>query len=190
MKDRLTNAESLEIISNMINQAKQQIGGSSFQFLMWGWVVLTAYLGHFTLAKIDFNAPYVVWLITIPAAIVSFVYGYRQEKDAKVKTYTSYIYGNTWLAMSIPLVAFIAFGSKVGSHNLTGLILLISGSATFVSGKALKFLPTIYGSFIIWLGGIFALIFNDDNQFLIGALAVTLGYLVPGYLLKMKEKNG
>jgi len=190
MDKQLTHDESLAIISGMIQQAKSNVAGSSFFILLWGWVALIGYLGHYTLFQIGFDSPYLVWLITFPAAIASMVRGYQLRNEAKVKTYTDQLYGNVWGALIIPFISVISFGGQLNYENITGLILLMVGTGLFISSKLLKFAPATYGAFIIWAGAIAALVFNDETQFLIGAMATVLGYLVPGYMLKQKEKNG
>jgi hypothetical protein len=190
METKLTNQESLAIITKMIQQSKSNVQAGSFYFLFWGWVTFFAYTAHYVLLVfIDYPKPYLVWLITIPAGIISAVYGYKKSQTSVVKTHLDYIFGQNWLAFLIPLLAIIFFGYKVGFENITGLILLLVGSAVFISSRILKFNPSTYGSIVIWAMAILALIYNDEQQYLFGAIATILGYLVPGYLLKKKETN-
>jgi hypothetical protein len=191
METKLTNQESLAIITKMIQQSKSNVQAGSFYFLFWGWVTFIAYTGHYVLQVFtDFPQPYLVWLITIPGGIVSAIYGYKKSQSSLVKTHLDYIFSQNWLAFLVPLLAIIFFGYRVGYENITGLILLLVGSAVFISSRILKFTPSLYGSLVIWAMAILALVFNDEQQYLFGAIATILGYLVPGYLLKKKEANG
>jgi hypothetical protein len=190
MKEQLTKEESLELITTMINHAKNRAVGGSFYFLFWGYVVLAAYLGHYALLMYHFEYPFLVWLINIPAAIISAIYGSREEKRRRVKTYTDHVFSSTWTALIIPIVAAIVFGQTLGFENITGVILLMVGIGIYLSGQLMKFKPLILGSFVIWLAAILALYFNSEVQYLIGAAAVVLGYLIPGYMIKRIERNG
>jgi hypothetical protein len=190
MEKVISQQESLKLIAQMIHQAKKKAAGGSFYFLFWGYVVLMAYLGHYFLLLADFAIPYAVWLITIPAGIVSGIYSARMKKKATVKTYTDHIYHNIWLSLLIPLLTTIFFGGQLGYENLTGMILMLAGVGVFLSGQVMKFRPLIIGAIIVWTGGICALVLNSEVQYLIGAGTIILGYLVPGYMLKKAEKNG
>ncbi len=190
MENELTKEESLAIISGMIKQAKSNVAGSSFFFLLWGWVALIGYGGHYTLFMMEYEAPQMIWLITIPAAIISAIRGARMRSTAKVRTYTDQIYGSIWLGLAIPFVALIYFGGQFGYQNITGLILLMVGTGLFITSRLLRFEPATYGAFVIWLGAIAALILNNESQFLIGGFVTILGYLIPGYMLKKREENG
>ena len=66
------------------------------------------------------------------------------------------------------------------------LVMLIYGIWLFISGGALKFRPLIIGGIVNWLLGITAFFFAFEMQLLILALAVLLGYIIPGHLLKRK----
>ena len=79
----LSKEESLQLITEMIGQAKRNFAkGGSFYFLLWGFVVMTANLGHYILTAIEFEHPYYVWSLTIPAAIISMVYGQIPIEDS------------------------------------------------------------------------------------------------------------
>jgi hypothetical protein len=99
------------------------------------------------------------------------------------------MYATIWLGFTVPLLVIIFGGSVIGEQNITGLIMLVAGYAVFISGKLLKFTPTVYGGVVLWITGILALYFNDANQYLIAAAGIALGYLVPGYMMKRKENN-
>ena len=111
----LSKDESLELITEMINQAKRNLAkGGSFHFLLWGWVVMLANLGHYILAKYNlFDAPQMVWLITIPASIVSIVYSARKEKNAGVKSHIDRLNGIIWLGIFIGVLVILFFLGNV-----------------------------------------------------------------------------
>ncbi|MEQ9297392.1 MAG: hypothetical protein RIF33_02465 [Cyclobacteriaceae bacterium] len=190
MEKQLSNQESLTLITQMINQSKQNYKKSSFYFLLWGWVVVVADLGHYYLMEFtSYPHPYIVWLISIPAWIACAIYGSRQSNRANVKTHIDSIYQWVWIAFAFPVVVVIFAGGVIGPENITGMILLMAGYALFITGKLLKFQPIHYGALVLWISALSALYFNDSTQYLIGAVGTGIGYLVPGYMLKSKENN-
>ncbi|MEO1049129.1 MAG: hypothetical protein AAFX87_00795 [Bacteroidota bacterium] len=186
----LTSEESLALITRMISQAKRNFADGSFYFLLWGYVVLIAYLGNYVLFRLEYDAPFLVWLITLPAAVISGIHGYRRGKRSKVRTYTDQMYNQVWLSLLVPFITFIVFGFQLGYENLTGLILLLASSGVFMTGRLMKFKPAVFSSFFLSAGAILALVYNSEMQYLIGAVSIIFGYLVPGYMLRKLEKNG
>ncbi len=188
---KLTHEESLTLITQMINQSKQNMQQGSFYFLFWGIVVLIGYLFHYILfVYTDYPYPYAVWLITIPAVFVTVFYSKKMERESGFKTHLDHMSGEIWTAIFPPITAYVFLGFQLGYENITGLILFSAGSAVYTTGKLIKFKPTIIGGITIWIGAALAIIFNSEVQYLIGAITVGTGYLIPGFMLRKKEANG
>jgi hypothetical protein len=186
----LTNEQRFAIIEQMINTAQGKITDNSFQFLLWGWVIAIANLGHYVLltnAVID--KPELIWMITFPAAIISAVYGYRQGRNTTATTYTDHLSSWIWVGFLACLITLVVFMSKV-NFMINPLILLFTGYATFLSGITIKFRPLVIGAIVFWASAILGFTVDYDQQLIIGSIAVILGYLVPGYILKAKHRNG
>lgn len=183
----LTTEESLHIISSMIRQTKGNFQDYSFHFLLWGWVIAFINLGIYLLINFsNFSAPYFLWALSIPAAIVSFWYGWRQGRKARVRTHLDSVNSSMWICYGVLTFTLVVFGGKL-NWQLTPLILLITALPTLISGIILRFRPLMYGSIIFWLMGIFGFMVTFEVQHLLAALAITLGYLLPGYLLKKSK---
>jgi len=182
-----TSAESLEIITKMINKAKGNVKQGSFYFLFWGWLVVIASLGQFYLDRFtDFEHPYMVWLIAIPGWIISMIYGYKQSNKKTVKTYSDNLVMWVWLGFVFSILIII-FGGSYINFQITALILLFSGFATFISGLIIRFKPLIIGGSSFWIFTPIALYLGVHYAPLVMAVAIIVGYLIPGYLLKKAE---
>ena len=191
MRDKeLTKDEQLALITDMIGQAKRNVAkGGSFYFLLWGWVVMLANLGHFLIAKNNWmEHPYMVWLLTIPAVIITIIYGSRQSKVAKVKSHLDRLYSQIWLAVFLGVLIILFFMGNVNG-NVNAIILSFAGIGTFISGQALRFKPLILGGIALWISSIIAFNLHPIDQNLIGAIGIFAGYLIPGYLLKKAESS-
>lgn len=185
-QETLSAAESLNIITKMINQAKGNVQRSSFHFLLWGWVVALANMGMYTLIQLDYRHPYIVWLITIPAWIASMVYGYRQGRGSRTVTYIGKTIMWLWISFGVSVFILVFFGASI-NFNLNPVILLISTIPTLATGVLIKFKPLILGAISFWIFGILCFMVGLEYQNLIGAAAVIVGYLIPGYMLKYKK---
>ena len=188
-KNKLSQEESLNIITNMITQAKLNVNQSSFHLLIWGWIIFTASIGHFFLLKFtDVQNPQMAWLLVIPGFIISFIYGWREGRKQKVSTYADRIYTWVWLGFVIVfLISYFEFSELGGKINT--LILLLAGYATFLSGHVLKFKPLIAGGILFWIFSILAFLLGNEYGLLVTAVSVLTGYLIPGYLLKNRVKD-
>ena len=188
MEKELSPKESLEIISNAIAQAKKNVvRGGSFQIIWWGWIIAIANLGQYTLTKMEYAAPYVVWILVIPAIIVSVIHGYKMSKSSRVTTHLDSIYGQIWLAAFIVIMIVVIFMTKLNFHH-SPVILGIAGIGMYTTGVLLRFKPVIYGAIVLWIASIIGFNISITDQYLLAGIAIILGYLVPGYMLKRAEK--
>lgn len=182
----MKNEESLQLIQRMINTAKENIEDDSFYFLLWGWFVFIACILHFVLLKTIPDMQGIGWMILMPlGGIISMVYGIRQEKKQRVKSYIDDLMKYVLISFLVSLFTVLFFMKTLGLSTYP-LVMLIYGIWLFISGGALKFRPLIIGGIINWLLGITAFFFAFEMQLLILALAVLLGYIIPGHLLKRK----
>ena len=189
LEKELTKQESLNLITEMINQAKSNYSkGGSFFFLLWGWTIMLANFGHYYLARFtDFDQPYLVWTLTLPAAVISIIYSVRLGKKALVVTHLDRMYGQVWVAMGVGIIVSLLFMHRMGfNHN--PVILLFAGAGTFISGRMLRFTPLVLGGIALWMAAVIGFSLPVVDQYLVGGIGILAGYLIPGYLLKNKEK--
>jgi hypothetical protein len=181
--------ESLQIIEKMINRTKCNLHDNSFYFLLWGWIVLFGIVGHTILANFtDFSKPYLVWLIIIPGIIANTIYGIRQGKKKGISSHIDLISFMIWIAFLVCYAIILVFMKKF-NYQVVPIIFLLAGNATFLSGIIIKFKPLIWGGIAFWLGVIALFLLPDNLAIFVAPLAIILGYLVPGYLLKFQNKK-
>ena len=185
--DNLSAQESLNLISSMIQQAKGNMRQSSFYFLLWGWTITIANLGVYILIKFtDATNPFLMFSITIPSALISVFYGIRQEKGKIAQTHLDNINKWLWIGFGITCFIFAAFGRQT-NWQINPIIITMCAVPTFLTGIMLRFKPLMYGGVAFWIFGVVSFVVSTEIQFLLAAVAVVLGYLVPGYLLKKSE---
>jgi len=189
MEHQLSEKESLSIISEMISQAKRNYQkGGGFQFLLWGWAVMLANLGHYYLQVFtDYSYPYVVWSIMIPAGIVSMVYSFRSNND-QVKSHMDRLYGHIWISAGVGMFVALAFMKEL-AFNHNAIILLLAAIATYISGQLLKFKPLIFGALALLIGTVVCFFVPVYQQTLVAGVSIFLGYIIPGYQLKKFENE-
>lgn len=181
--------ESLQIIEKMIQRTKGNLHDNSFYFLLWGWIVLIGIVGNTVLANFtDFPKPYLVWLIIILGLIINIVYAMRQGKKNNPSTHLGKVNFMVWIAFLVSYTITLVFMAKL-NYNIVPIIFLLTGNATFLTGIVIKFKPLIWGGIVFWLGAICLFTLPGNLAIFVAPLAIILGYLVPGYLLKFQNKK-
>ena len=187
--ETLTTQESLSIITEMINNAKGNVKENSIYFLLWGSVIALANLGMFTLIQMNYRHPYLVWLIALPAWVITMYTAYKQGKKNRNTSHLDRISAWLWFSLGIIIFTLVGFGKMI-NFQLNPVILLVSAMPTLVSGIIIKFRPLVIGGVSFWILGMICFLVGNPWQYLVGAVAVTIGYLIPGMMLRNKKDNG
>lgn len=193
----LSPEDSIKLISEMITRTKEEYSNNSFFFLLWGYLISFACIFHFILIryllysgshmKIGLYSA-ILWVIVISSGIlVQYRYIVRNREIKNVRTYIGEFMALNWQVNGLLI---IVAGLFCWRYNIqpSPFILAISGAATFISGVVIKHRPFITGSFFMLVISIVTLWINNEYQLLLTALAIILGYILPGYSLKTLKK--
>lgn len=184
--DNLSPQQSLDLISQMIQQTQGNISSASFYFLLWGWVTTVCNFGMYYIMKFtsypDQNAA-LVWTLCIPAWIVTMIRSSRFDKSRTVTTHLDRISMWLWIGVGITIVPAWVFGAKI-NWMVNAIVLMPIGLATFLSGIILRFKPLLFGGVTLWIAATLCYLVPPMDQFLVGGVGMIFGYLVPGYMLR------
>ncbi len=179
----LTAEESLNLIGDLILKTKENIAENSFLFLLWGWLLAAACISKFLLETLA-HARYSSSPFPILAAVgmVSTIM-YYSKKAKYIETNTNHFIRQLWtiLMFCFPIIVFISISYRI---DPTSYILLLEGIGTIVSGRVLRFKPLQLGGVAFFSAAIFSMLIPDEYKYLIHAIAIITGFIVPGYLLK------
>ncbi len=182
-KNNLTSEESLAIIRGMIESTKQDLRDNGSWFLLWGWLVFAACAIHFLLMKSGFEQPYLAWILMPVGGIISFFKGRKEEKSQRVKTHIDDFMKYVLIAFLVCLFIVLGFMFKLGLYTYP-LLMMVYGMWLFISGSSIRFRPLQIGGGINWILCTVAFFTDFETQLLLLALAVLLGYIIPGHLLR------
>ena len=135
MEDTFDEKQSLDIITGMINKAKNRFSESGTLYLVWGVTILICSLSQFVFGNIlgYKNARYgwfITWIVYIYQAILLF----RKKKNQKVKTYTDEILGYVWVCFILCFFVMIFILLHTKSFELVySAILVLYAIPTFLS---------------------------------------------------------
>ena len=186
MQENFSPQQSLDLIRDMINKTKSNLEENRFYFLLWGWLSFVAIIGQFILKVIlEYERHYMVWLLTIPAAIITVIYSARRHKAPAVKTYVGESMSHLWTGVGISffILSLVITNSPGGRLNAWPLFILFYGLGTFVSGRILHFSPLVIGGIFNWVLAIISIFVHFDYQLLLAAGAILTSYIIPGHLL-------
>ncbi len=184
MEKELTSKESLELITQMITKAKKTAGGDGgFQMLLWGWAISICNFGHYILTKLDFDAPYVVWLGLIPVIGISIWHGVTKSKKTGVKTHLDSVLSQLWIMIFVGIVIVLSFMSNLNMYQ-NPIILILASIGIFTTGAMVKVNLIKFGGIFLMAAALFSFFLPITEQYLVAGIAIVIGYLVPGYSLK------
>ena len=203
----MTEKESLDLITQMINSAKQEQKDDGVGWIIWGWLLFSASM--FTWLNVQFywfKDIALFWNVVGICVVVYWVY--RMIKyflggiRGKVKTYTADLFSklNSGFFICLLLVIFSMNIPIRGVPPSKGFILLIGlyGFWILVYGTALNFKPSIIASYIVWaiaFAGLFIYKIEPTERgefqmvMLTQAIAVLIGYIIPGHLANKEFKK-
>lgn len=197
---KLTEQESLLIISQMINTAKQEQRDDGKGWIIWGWLLFCASLFTYINMQVEFVSAFFFWnafgLVTLVWLAVTLVRHFFFPRPEKVKTYTSDLFAKLNVGYFVSLMFIIAAinigGGGRGVNPVAGFSLLINlyGFWVLVYGAALSFKPSIVGAIMVWIVGFASLSATTfDVIMLYHAAAVLFGYIIPGHMANREFKK-
>lgn len=195
MEDKdLSHSESFEIITKMINQAKNNYYESGMGALLWGFTNVIC----FTLAYLDnsidgFDLPFNPFLLMIITAALQVYFDRRESKFKHATTYLDDAHKYVWLAFAIS-VLIVSIAGGIGDINYYALpvLLVLFAIPTFITGCINKFKPFIIGAVICWVLSIVVFLIRSDISFLLVAAGAFAAWVVPGFMLRArfnKQRN-
>ena len=187
-EEKFSPKDSLQLIDNMINQAKNRFNQNGFLYLLWGWVILFCSIGHFILLQLNwFKHPEKIWNCWIPAVIFQIIYLSKKKKKETAKTYSEDIISYIWVSFGICMFVLSLILAKTnGWERMSSFLLMLYGVPTFLSGIAMQFKPLKFGGIICWVLAIVSTFLLPIYGLLLLGAAIIAAWIVPGYLLRNK----
>ena len=208
METKLTEQESLAIINEMIDRARNNIQKRSANSLIYNgyavaFVAILNFILLYLLPEADKNWSFSVWWLMVPSFFISRYVKNKATRSAIVKTQIDGIIGSLWngFAISIVVLLSILFSLSFIFQTwhyfavITPTIMIMTAFAEFGMAKACRFKPFLWGAIGFWAGAVLCCFFTyfvlrrGDIQFLVLALCMILGFVIPGYQLNKKAKE-
>jgi hypothetical protein len=210
-QDKMTEQESLQLISQMINKAKGSYHDSGIGPMLWGCVISICSLVTFLRIKFNFDLPFDIWLLTLIAIVPQVFIIMKENKLKKVRSYDDTMMDYTWSCFGIAIFLLIFINGNIISNlnpvfqtyiDVKGskpdfnyssfsssFFLLLYGFPTIVSGGCRNFKPMLYGGILCWLCCIISVYTKTDVDMLLTTISAIGAWLIPGIILWNKNKK-
>jgi len=207
---KLTEQESLHLITMMINKAKESYHDTGIGAIMWGTVIAICSLIRLSEVQFDYKLPFDIYLLILVAIIPQIFISIKEKKERKVKSYDDPYLDYIWLGFGICIFLLIYISNNIfgewGSwaneyKNITGrsasfrfneyvapLFLMLYGLPTFITGAACKFKPMLWGGIFCWICCIVAIYTSIKIDLLLTAASAILAWLVPGIIMEKEYR--
>ena len=192
----MTPEESIQFIRKSITNSRKNLKENGFYYLFWGWLLTFASVTNYFLIRYlharemyeqIFIASSIAWGIFVAVGfIIMFFYKSKTGNRNLIITHLDRVLTTLWLSAGVIFVLIILFCYYDESYP-TPYILAITGMATFISGMVVRFSPLIAGGVLFAVISIVSIFIPGLSQPLLVAIALVLGFLIPGYLLKTSK---
>ncbi len=205
----LSEKESLLLITQMINKAKNSYYETGIGAIMWGTVVAVCSLVKLSEIHFGYRLPFDIYYLTLAAIIPQIFLTIREKKRKKVKSYDEPAMDYIWLGFGISLFLLIHVNIHVsrGIYDLTAayqatggttgfryydyissFFLILYGLPTFITGGMCRFMPMFWGGIFCWVCSVATVYTDPKIDLLLTALSAIFAWLVPGIIMEKEYK--
>jgi Flp pilus assembly protein TadB len=190
---RLTEEESLGLINQMIRAARDEHRENGEGWLIWGWLLFAASVLSVAFSFLRLHH-YIgpTWTSMLVIGLIIYLLGHvRKQRSKKVKTYVEDLLDKLGTAFFVSLFLLIAAASLSGSQNFGfGYYYILYAFWMYIHGTAIRFRPLIIGAMVNWTAALAIFLITDfAYDMIVSAVAVLVGYLIPGYMLNAEYKR-
>jgi hypothetical protein len=188
---QMTGEQSLEIIQQMIAQAKTNITDSGFGWLLWGTMIFLTCISTYIFIDIGSENIFLGWNIFGLITVILLTYDIIKHKKKQARTYVDDLLKLVDIGFIICLFTIIiSINVAVSPNSGFGFFLMIFAFLMLIKGGVVKSNSLIIGAVVNWAGAI-AIFINKEFRYdmLIMAAAVLIGYIIPGLQLRSNYRK-
>jgi hypothetical protein len=180
----LTGEQSLELITSMIKQAKNDYFDTGISALLWGGVIIFCSLATYANHWLKWVALDYIWFLTCAAFVPQVIISIREAKGRGYRSYQSELIGGVWISYAIAIFLFSYIDSRLNIGRDIPIYLTFFGIPTFATGYGRRYRPMIIGGIACWVFAILALYIPDPDALFLMAGGALLAWFIPGLLLR------
>ncbi|HPR32637.1 MAG TPA: hypothetical protein PLK12_11090 [Prolixibacteraceae bacterium] len=187
----LSEKESLQLISKMIQNTQKNLENSDGRpFLIWGYTtVFVSLLVYFTVSQTgDHRFNYFWFLIPLLGVLAMLFTRSKGDKERYVKTFLGNIILNIWVVVGIAAL-FVSVGSFFVNIPVLGLMLLLMGMGTLLTGLTIRYKLIVVSGAVGMLLSALPFLIHRMEQILVFAVVFVIMMIVPGHVLRYQNRK-
>lgn len=218
-EQKMTEQESLQIITDMIQKAKASFHETGASAILWGSVVGLAGLISFAEQKWSFYIGFDIWLLVLAAIIPQVYISIRENRNRKVVSHHEAMMDAVWMVYGISIFAMLFYVNIIpgetekllnqegkqlllkaadGTVNpmkpfvpsFNSLLIVLYAIPTLATGIAMRFRPMIIGGIICYIFFVVSCFTSNTWDYLLNGLAGIVNWLIPGIILYNRHLKG
>jgi hypothetical protein len=199
----LTEQESLLIIQQMINRAKNNFVDTGIGPMLWGAVITVCSAVQAAKIYFEFDLGFDIWFLALFALVPQVFISIKERRERKAKGWDDDVMSYVWtcFGISVFIVNFLnnilsremapaIDAYRAAGHNVQStwsfagcFLLLVFGFSTIITGAARKFRIMLAGGIFCWVSAIVAAFTPTYVDFVLMAFAAAFSWLIPGIIL-------
>ena len=187
--DKLSPEKSLELITQVITQARNKFEENGFIYMFWGALIAIASISQFVLIKNEYyNISWYPYLLMPVGAIYSTIY-FSKKKRKNKQNLISKIVSALWIVLSINMMILGFLFANNLKENLIPVLLILLSIGTIVSGTSIKSKLLLYSGIFIGISAFSGFYLEWIFQPLLMGVVSIITILIPGIILMVQHKR-
>lgn len=192
---KMTEAQSLEMISQMINDSRHRLArNSGTPFLIWGYITVLVSLFEFFVVYFDLSKVLLFGWFAIPVLgwLLMTLFCRKNDREKGGRNYLDRVVSAIWVVFGVSFV-WLYLAALIYQIPLLFLVVLMMGMGTLITGLVISDKATMWGGF---MGMLTSLIFPAIDRMmpdlwfgwdiLIFAVIFLVMMVIPGHILNAK----
>ncbi len=187
--DKLSPEKSLELITQVITQARNKFEENGFIYMFWGVLIAITSISQFILLKNEYyNINWYPYLLLPFGSIYSTIY-YSKKKRKSKQNLISRIVSALWIVLSANMIILGFLFTSNLKENLIPIILILLSVGTIVSGTSIKSNLLLYSGIFIGISAFIGFYLEWVYQPLLMGIVSIITILIPGIILMVQHKR-
>lgn len=183
---KLTEKESLELISQMIRNTQMKMEeNSGTMFLIWGYLTVFTTMLVWSLLMLTNNYQYQWFWFILPVGgyVATWLFYRKRNRQPRASTYIDRIIGYIWLELGVVGFLLSMISIVTYKYPILFIIVLLMGIGTTLTGLVIRFKPLIFSGIFGQLASMTLLFLSWKFQMPIFAGVFIIMMIIPGHVL-------
>lgn len=187
--EKLSPEKSLELITQVITQARNKFEENGFIYMFWGILIAIASISQFFLLKNEYYEINWYPYLLMPVGAIYSGYYFSKKKKKTRQNQISKIISVLWVVLSINMMILGFLFANNLKENLIPIILILLSIGTVVSGTSMKSKLLLYSGIFIGLSAFLGFYLEWIYHPLLMGIVSIVAILVPGVILMLQHRR-